>query len=300
MQTTGISADAPPPRGPVRRFRPGPASGRILSTTGGKGSPGVALRIVVADDNDDLLDAARDVLAAAPDLEVVAAVRTGAEALAAAAEHRPDVILLDVEMPGGGPALAEELSRLHPSVRLMCLSARDEPDTVLAMLAAGCTGYVAKGGLDDDLATCVRRCAAGMLFVIADCAPDVSRRIGVLMRAPAAAFLTRPGPDALPGAVQSTLVRTWRRWQRWQRSMAARRGDHGAPCRRRRPKPRLGSSPRAVPTGPRPCWPQPARRDRAAAAGFVAGPGRAPVDRGAFRRRAGGAACSTFPRKLPV
>ena len=53
----------------------------------------------------------------------------------------------------------------------MCLSARDDPDTVLAMLAAGAIGYVAKGGLDDDLATWVRRCAGGMLFVIADCAP---------------------------------------------------------------------------------------------------------------------------------
>ena len=139
------------------------------------------VRIVVADDNDDFRTAARDVLAAGPDLEVVAAVRTGADALVAAAEHRPDVMVLDLEMPGGGPGLCEELYRRHPSVRLMCLSARDDPDTVLAMLAAGCAGYVAKGGLEDDLATWVRRCAAGMLFVIADCAPDVSRRIGVLV-----------------------------------------------------------------------------------------------------------------------
>jgi DNA-binding NarL/FixJ family response regulator len=139
------------------------------------------VRIVVADDNDDFLAAACDVLAAAPDLEVVAAVRSGADALAAAAEHRPDVLVLDLQMPGGGPELAAELSRLHPSVRLMCLSARDDTDTVMAMLGAGCAGYVAKGGLDDDLATCVRRSAAGMLFVIANCAPDVSRRIGVLV-----------------------------------------------------------------------------------------------------------------------
>lgn len=147
----------------------------------------MTLRIVVADDNDDFLAAAREVLAAAPDLEVVAAVRTGADALAAAAEHRPDLVVLDVEMPGGGPGLAEELSRRHPAVRLMCLSARDDPDTVLAMLGAGCAGYVAKGGLDDDLATWVRRCAAGMLFVIADCAPVVSRRVGALVGRPSPA-----------------------------------------------------------------------------------------------------------------
>ena len=105
----------------------------------------MTVRIVVADDNADFLEAAREVLAAAPGLDVVAAVRTGADALAAAAELRPDLIVLDVEMPGGGPALAEELSRRHPSVRLMCLSARDDPDTVLAMLGAGCAGVCREG-----------------------------------------------------------------------------------------------------------------------------------------------------------
>lgn len=118
----------------------------------------------------------------------MAGARNGAEALAAVEEHLPDVVVLDVEMPGGGAGLAAELARRHPTVRLMCLSARDDPDTVLAMLAAGCTAYVAKGGPGDDLATCVRRCAAGMLFVIADCAPDVSRRLAQLVG--------RPGPGS--------------------------------------------------------------------------------------------------------
>ena len=51
-------------------------------------------------------------------------------------------------------------------------------ETVLAMLASGVSGYVAKGSLDEDLATCVKRCADGMLFVIAGCAGDVLARIG--------------------------------------------------------------------------------------------------------------------------
>ena len=80
-------------------------------------------------------------------------------------------------MPGGGTALA---SRDRPgagrAARIMCVSARDDAETALAMLAAGATAYVAKGALDEDLASCVRRCGEGRLFVIAACAREVRQR----------------------------------------------------------------------------------------------------------------------------
>ncbi len=139
------------------------------------------LRIVVADDNDAFLAAARDVLSSSPGLDVVATAANGRLALAACDEHRPDVAVLDVQMPGGGPALAAEITRRWPATRIMCLSAQDDADTVLAMLAAGATGYVAKGGLDEDLAVCVRRCAEGMLFVIAGSAAEVRERVADLV-----------------------------------------------------------------------------------------------------------------------
>lgn len=142
------------------------------------------VRTVVADDNHAFRVAACDVLASSPAVEVVAAVSTGPETLSAVAEHRPDVVVVDVQMPGGGPALVEELVRTHPGMRVMGLSARDDADTVLAMLAAGASGYVAKGTLDEDLATCVRRCAEGMLFVIAGCADDVRARLGGVVAMP--------------------------------------------------------------------------------------------------------------------
>jgi DNA-binding NarL/FixJ family response regulator len=141
----------------------------------------VPLRIVVADDNDAFLAAARDVLSRAPGIEVVTAVSTGRLVLDACDEHRPDVAVVDVQMPGGGPELAAEIARRWPATRIMCLSARDDADTVVAMLAAGATAYVAKGALDEDLATCVRRCGEGMLFVLAGCADDVRRRLEELV-----------------------------------------------------------------------------------------------------------------------
>jgi DNA-binding NarL/FixJ family response regulator len=141
----------------------------------------VSLRIVVADDNDAFLAAARDVLSTAPGIEVVAAVTDGGMVLAACEERRPDVAVVDVQMPGGGTGLVAEIAQRWPGTRIMCLSARDDAETALAMLASGATAYVAKGALDEDLATCVRRCGEGMLFVIAGCAGDVRRRVEELV-----------------------------------------------------------------------------------------------------------------------
>ena len=138
------------------------------------------LRVVVADDNDAFLAAARDALTAAPEVEVVAAVGSGPLVLQACAQHRPDVAVLDVQMPGGGPDLAAEITRQWPATRILCLSAQDDADAVLAMLASGATGYVAKGALAEDLATVVQRAADGWFFVTADCASEVRRRVGEL------------------------------------------------------------------------------------------------------------------------
>lgn len=135
------------------------------------------VRAVVADDNDAFRTAVRDVLASSTAVELVAIASCGSATLAVVDEHRPDVVVVDVQMPGGGPGLVEELITRHPGLRVMGLSARDDADTVLAMLTAGANGYVAKGTLMEDLATCVRQCAAGTLFVMAACADEVRTRL---------------------------------------------------------------------------------------------------------------------------
>ena len=140
------------------------------------------VRIVVADDSAPFLAVVTETLSAAPGLEVVGSGTTGDDAAELVAAHGPDIVVMDVEMPGGGPALVERVLAISPHTRVLCLSGRDDEETVLAMLAAGASGYVAKGGLDDDLSTCVRRCADGMFFVIASSADGVRRRIAELMR----------------------------------------------------------------------------------------------------------------------
>lgn len=137
----------------------------------------MAVRVVLADDNADVLAAMRDVLDAAGH-EVVATTPTGDGAEAAVRAHAPDVVVVDVDMPGGGPDLVRRIVRLAPATRVMALSGHDDVDTVLAMLSAGSTGYVAKGLAQEDLETCVRRCTEGVLFVVAGCADLVRARLG--------------------------------------------------------------------------------------------------------------------------
>ncbi|MGH8892599.1 MAG: response regulator [Actinomycetes bacterium] len=137
------------------------------------------VRVVLADNNAELLRAVSEVLAAAG-MTVVASAATGDEAVAAVGTHDPDVIVLDVLMPGGGAELVRQVAARSPRVRMMALTASDDEETALEMLAAGVTGFVSKAVLDEDLATCVRRCAEGMLFVVAGCADRVRERLAQL------------------------------------------------------------------------------------------------------------------------
>ena len=139
------------------------------------------ISVLLADDNAPLRDAAADALHLAGDVDLVASCPDGTSALALAAEHCPDVAIVDVEMPGGGAELVVALLAQQPGLRVMCLTGRDDVRTVLDMLRAGATAYVAKSSLEEDLATCVRRCAAGDMFVVAHSVDGVRSRLAHLL-----------------------------------------------------------------------------------------------------------------------
>jgi DNA-binding NarL/FixJ family response regulator len=145
----------------------------------------MALHVLLADDNRAFLTAVAETLQSADGIEVVATAHDGDAAVDQARALTPDVAVIDVEMPGGGPELAARLLAAHPGLRVMSLTGRDDEQTVVAMLAAGASGYVVKGSLDEDFAVCVRRCASGTLFVIAGCADGVRARLGETQSRPA-------------------------------------------------------------------------------------------------------------------
>ena len=123
-------------------------------------------RVVVADDDPTFRSAAVEVLEADARFVVVAAVASGAGLVELVEETSADVVLLDVRMPGGGPAAAQQLTdRFGRQVVLVAVSAQVETAAVFRMLRAGTTGYLAKGRLGASMPDLVARCAEGELVL---------------------------------------------------------------------------------------------------------------------------------------
>ncbi|HEX7497853.1 MAG TPA: response regulator transcription factor [Candidatus Limnocylindrales bacterium] len=104
-----------------------------------------AIRIVVADDHPLFLDGLVATLAADEELAVVATAGDAAAAVRAVREHKPDLALLDVAMPGGGLEAARQISASHPTTRIVMLTSSEDEDDLMAAMKAGARGYVLKG-----------------------------------------------------------------------------------------------------------------------------------------------------------
>lgn len=122
----------------------------------------VQISVAVADDDDRVRAALAAVLLDDPRLRVDAVVATGQELLAhcLGPGPGPDVVLLDVRMPGGGAAAARSLAKAPGRPVVVAVTAEESATTVCEMLAAGVTGYVVKHDLAA-LADVVVRCARG-------------------------------------------------------------------------------------------------------------------------------------------
>ena len=124
------------------------------------------IRLLLADDQALVRGALSALLSLEPDLEVVAEVGSGDEVVAAAIEHRPDVALLDVEMPGlDGISAAAELQRALPQTRILIVTTFGRPGYLRRALQAGASGFVVKDTPAAQLADAVRRVHAGLRVV---------------------------------------------------------------------------------------------------------------------------------------
>ncbi|MER5641697.1 response regulator transcription factor [Kitasatospora sp. NPDC002227] len=130
--------------------------------------------MVVADDQELVRAGFGMILDAQPDIEVVAEAADGAQAVAAVAEHRPDVLLLDVRMPVmDGLEAARQVCAGHPGTKVIMLTTFDIDDYVYDALYAGASGFLLKDVRRDDLVHGVRMVASGEALL----APSVTRRL---------------------------------------------------------------------------------------------------------------------------
>ncbi|WP_017569385.1 response regulator transcription factor [Nocardiopsis halotolerans] len=120
------------------------------------------IRVLLAEDMHMIRGALMALLAMEPDIEVVADVSSGDAVVPAALEHRPDVAVLDVQMPGvdGIEAAAEILGRM-PGCRTLILTQIGRPEVLRRALAAGARGFMMKDAPPAELADAIRRVAAG-------------------------------------------------------------------------------------------------------------------------------------------
>jgi len=120
------------------------------------------IRVVLAEDQGMVLGAFASLLGLQPDVEVVATAADGDEALAAVAEHQPDVLLTDIEMPGRtGLDVAAELHRRGDRTRVLIVTTFARRGYLRRALEAGVAGYVLKDAPIGELAGALRKVAAG-------------------------------------------------------------------------------------------------------------------------------------------
>ncbi len=127
------------------------------------------ITIILADDHAVVRAGLRLLLDLEDDLLVVAEAGTVPDAAAMTARHRPRVLVLDLNMPGGSGRttidLLPELARSSPQTRVVILTMQDDPQYARAAIAAGARAYVLKEAADGELVEAVRRAAAGDMYM---------------------------------------------------------------------------------------------------------------------------------------
>ena len=122
----------------------------------------MTVRLLVADDHVVVRAGLKSLLDDVFDIDIVADAADGEEAIRLARRHRPDVVLLDVRMPGAdGLAVLGQLRTELPGVAVVMFSSYDNPTYIARAVALGAAGYLVKNASRDDIIGAIRRAAAG-------------------------------------------------------------------------------------------------------------------------------------------
>jgi DNA-binding NarL/FixJ family response regulator len=122
----------------------------------------MSLRIVVADDHTIVQEGLRALLSTVQGYELVEVTRTGEEAVRAAVIQRPDVVIMDIQMPGiGGIEATRQITKAAPDVAILMLTMFDDDESVFAAMRSGALGYVLKGASPDTMIRAIAAVAGG-------------------------------------------------------------------------------------------------------------------------------------------
>src|SRR5690606_39429448 len=162
-------------RHPHPRGRRGLAPPPRRAPRGGRHAMTAPVRVVLVEDQALVRAGFRALIDGADDLVVVGEAASGVEGIAVVAEQRPDVALVDIQLPGmdGVAAMRVMLRQARHPLRVVALTAFDDEDTVMAALRAGASGFLLKDLTPDALLDAVRTVARGDALI----APQVTRML---------------------------------------------------------------------------------------------------------------------------
>lgn len=173
----------------------------------------MTIRVLLVDDQPLLLQGFAMILSVEDDIQVVGQVTDGSAAVAAVPELRPDVVLMDVQMPVlDGIEATRQIITGHPDVRVVILTTFDRDDYLFDALTAGASGFLLKNADPEDLVDAIRTVAHGHALL----APEVTRKVIGAMTAQGNGNDNGTGASSGPGSGQAGKA-----------GQAGADGDHG-------------------------------------------------------------------------
>ncbi len=161
-----------------------------------------SIRVLIADDHAIVRDGVRALLALSEDITVVGEAANGQQAVELARALRPDVILMDIAMPGlGGLEATIEIRKDNPEAKILVLTQYEDREYIRRFLKAGVSGYVLKKAAGSELTTAIRAVSRGGLVLDPDVARGAMREPG----GPAAADQAADPYDALTDREKQVL-----------------------------------------------------------------------------------------------
>ena len=157
------------------------------------------VRILIADDHAVYREGLRAVLGPEPDMEIVGEAGAGKEVVERAAELRPDVVLMDIQMPQiNGIEATRLILETNPDVGVVVLTMFEDDDSVFSAMRAGARGYVLKGAPPSEILKVLRAVAGGEAYF----GPEMARRLMDFFAAPKPASPTEAFPELSPREVE--------------------------------------------------------------------------------------------------
>ncbi|MBP9764096.1 MAG: response regulator [Gammaproteobacteria bacterium] len=134
------------------------------------------IKVMIVDDHELIRSGVAALLSDLPNIEVIATVGSGEEAILLAKQQKPNVILMDVRMPGiGGIAATQKIAATHPDIKIIALTSCTEEPFPTNLLKAGAHGYLTKGASVEKMAQAIQSVASGKKFLD----PEIAHKLAL-------------------------------------------------------------------------------------------------------------------------